>query len=190
MEVAKEGKLKIDVAIYADVLIDRDWIKANYAPTYENRVRVAGAKLTIDGSPQGFTALRDRPYYAPVGNYAVGYKGYAAATEQQVNDTLDWAYANSMPILTHVSGEGASDMLIAAVGAAQAAHPDAGDIRPVTIHGHFLREDQVDSMRRLGLFPSLFPMHTFYWGDWHRDHTVGPLNAENISPTGWMVERA
>jgi hypothetical protein len=32
-------------------------------------------------------------------------------------------------------------------------------------------------------------MHTFYWGDWHRDHTVGPVSAENISPTGWAVER-
>jgi predicted amidohydrolase YtcJ len=32
-------------------------------------------------------------------------------------------------------------------------------------------------------------MHTFYWGDWHRDHTVGPVNADNISPTGWLVKR-
>ena len=32
-------------------------------------------------------------------------------------------------------------------------------------------------------------MHTFYWGDWHRDHTVGPVAADNISPTGWYRER-
>ena len=32
-------------------------------------------------------------------------------------------------------------------------------------------------------------MHTFYWGDWHRDRTVGPVNADNISPTGWARER-
>jgi len=32
-------------------------------------------------------------------------------------------------------------------------------------------------------------MHTFYWGDWHRDHTVGLVNAENISPTGCYVQR-
>jgi hypothetical protein len=32
-------------------------------------------------------------------------------------------------------------------------------------------------------------MHTFYWGDWHRDHTVGPELADNISPTGWAVQR-
>jgi predicted amidohydrolase YtcJ len=32
-------------------------------------------------------------------------------------------------------------------------------------------------------------MHTFYWGDWHRDHTVGPVNADDISPTGWVRTR-
>ena len=42
---------------------------------------------------------------------------------------------------------------------------------------------------QLGIFPSLFPMHTFYWGDWHRDSVLGAERAENISPTGWVLER-
>jgi predicted amidohydrolase YtcJ len=149
---------------------------------------VAGAKLTIDGSPQGFTAWRDRPYYAPVGNYPPGYSGYPAVTEAQVLDGVEWAYANDMQILTHAGGERAADLLISAVSAAQAKH-GAKPLRPVLIHGHFEREDQVDSFVRLGVMPSLFPMHTFYWGDWHRDHTVGPVLADNISPTGWCVKR-
>ena len=57
------------------------------------------------------------------------------------------------------------------------------------IHGQFLREDQVDALQRLNVFPSLFPMHTFYWGDWHRDHTVGPVLGDDISPTGWVMTR-
>jgi len=39
---------------------------------------VGGAKLTIDGSPQGFTAWRDRPFHKPVGNYRPGYVGFGA----------------------------------------------------------------------------------------------------------------
>ena len=57
------------------------------------------------------------------------------------------------------------------------------------IHGQFLREDQLDSFKALGVIPSLFPMHTFYWGDWHLDHTVGPEAGMNISPTGWARKR-
>ena len=90
--------------------------------------------------------------------------------------------------MTHANGEAASDLLIAAIKDAEASHEPA-DRRPVLIHGQFLREDQVDAFKRLNVFPSLFPMHTFYWGDWHRDRTVGPTNADNISPTGWLVKR-
>ncbi|WP_236638314.1 amidohydrolase [Mangrovicoccus ximenensis] len=183
-----QGLFPIDVAVYPDVLIDRQAILDTVSDSYEGHVRVAGAKLTIDGSPQGFTALRDRPYYDPVGDYPPGYKGYAAAEMEQVADAVDWAFANGIQILTHANGEGASDMLLAAVKAAEETHGMA-DRRPVLIHGQFLREDQVDALHDLRIFPSLFPMHTFYWGDWHRDHTVGPANGDNISPTGWVRQR-
>ncbi len=186
--VADAGGLKIDVVTYPDVLVDREMIKAKFSATYNNRFRVGGAKLTIDGSPQWFTAWRDRPYYKPVGNYPPGYAGYPAAQAEQVRDAIDWAYANNIQILTHSNGEAASDQLIACLDAAQKKH-GAGDRRPVLIHGQFLREDQVDSCNALGVLPSLFPMHTFYWGDWHRDHTVGPALSNNISPTGWCVKR-
>lgn len=185
---AAKGGFKIDVVTYSDVLIDREIIKNSYSPTYENRFRVAGAKLTIDGSPQGFTAWRDQPYYKPVGNYPPGYLGYPAANAEQVGGAIDWAYANNIQIITHSNGEAASDQLIAFIRAATEKH-GAGDRRPVLIHGQFLREDQIDPLKELGIMPSLFPMHTFYWGDWHRDHTVGPARADDISPTGWCLQR-
>jgi len=188
-QVADAGGLKIDVAAYPDVLIDREFIKKTFSPTYAGRLRVAGAKLTIDGSPQGFTAWRDRPYYKPVGNYPPGYSGYAAATPEQVIDAINWAYANDVQIITHVNGEAASDLHIAAHTLAQLKHGGVKDRRPVLVHGQFLREDQVDSYKRLGVLPSLFPMHTFYWGDWHTSKTMGPVLGQNISPTGWVRKR-
>ncbi len=92
-------------------------------------------------------------------------------------------------IITHANGEGASDVLIAAVQAATDKYGADPERRPTLIHGQFMREDQMDAMNRLSISPSLFPMHTFYWGDWHRDHTVGPELADDISPTGWAMER-
>jgi predicted amidohydrolase YtcJ len=187
-KVASEGGFKIDIVAYPDVMVDRDYIKANVSESYTNRMRVGGAKLTIDGSPQGFTAFRDRPYYDPVGEYASYYRGYAAVTNEQVMDAIDWAFENNIQIMTHSNGEAASDLLIAAVKDATIKH-GGNDRRTVLIHGQFLREDQVDSLQQLNIFPSIFPMHTFYWGDWHRNHTVGPVLAENISPTGWIRKR-
>lgn len=188
-QVAAEGGFANDVLVYPDVLVDRDFIKANVNSAYNNRLRLGGAKLTIDGSPQGFTAWRDQPYFKPVGDYPDGYSGYPAVTAEQVMDVVQWAADNGVQILTHANGERASDLLIAAHGAAQGRVPAARELRPVLIHGQFLRPDQLDSYKRLGVIPSLFPMHTFYWGDWHLDHTVGPEAGMNISPTGWVLAR-
>ncbi|HLP85555.1 MAG TPA: amidohydrolase [Phycisphaerales bacterium] len=187
-EAASENDFKIDINVYVDVLVDRDLIKKEYSTQFKNHVRVAGAKLTIDGSPQGFTAWRDRPYYAPVGDYKPGYSGYAAASAEQVADAINWCFENDMQVITHANGEAAIDQLIAFISDATGKHV-AKDRRNVLIHGQFTREDQIDALQRLDIIPSLFPMHTFYWGDWHRDHTVGPQLADNISPTGWCVQR-
>jgi len=187
---ADTGGLEIDVVVYPDVLTEgaKAFIKQNHSTRYRNRLRIGGAKLTIDGSPQGFTAWRDRPYYDPPPNYRSDYVGYPAATQEQVFEAVDWAYENNIQILTHSNGEAASDLLISASKDATEKHGMA-DRRPVLIHGQFLREDQIDSFKALKVFPSLFPMHTFYWGDWHRERTVGPENADNISPTGWLTKR-
>lgn len=187
-QAAAEGRFPIDVYSYADVLLGADYLKDAVSQTYDKGFRVAGAKLTIDGSPQGFTAWRDRPYYKPVGDFPPGYVGYPAVTNEQVLTALDWAYANDIQIIAHSNGEAAHDLLIAAMRAAEATH-GREDRRPVLIHGQFQREDQVQAFVDLGVMPSLFPMHTFYWGDWHRDHTVGPALADNISPTGWYRDR-
>ena len=186
--IASEEGFDIDVVAYPDVLVDRDFIAEAASRDYTDGFRVAGAKLTIDGSPQGFTAARDRPYYNPPENFRADYAGYNAASNDQVFDAIDWAFDNDIQIITHSNGEAASDLLIAALTTARDKF-GAADRRPVLIHGQFLREDQVDSFNRLGVFPSLFPMHTFYWGDWHRERTVGPVNADNISPTGWLIDR-
>jgi len=186
--LAAAGEIPIDVVAYPDVLEAREYIAANVSKDYTDGVRVGGCKLTIDGSPQGFTALRDRPYYDPVGDYPPDYAGYSAIDMEQTQNAVNWCYENGIQILTHANGEGASDMLIEAIENAQSEF-GTPDIRPVLIHGQFLREDQLDSYKNLGVFLSLFPMHTYYWGDWHRDHTVGPELAQNISPTGWARGR-
>jgi predicted amidohydrolase YtcJ len=186
--VGAEGGFPVDVVAYQDILVDRDSLKAA-STTYVDRVRLGGAKLTIDGSAPGFTAWRDRPYYKPVGDYPKGFAGYPAVTPDQVFDAIAWARENGVQILTHANAERASDLLIAAHMAARGRFPDKDPMRPVLIHGQFLRADQLDSFKDLGVIPSLFPMHTFYWGDWHLQHTVGPQDGQNISPTGWARQR-
>ena len=50
------------------------------------------------------------------------------------------------------------------------------------IHGQYVRDDQLDAFKDLNIIASLFPLHTFYWGDWHRQ-LIGEKLGDKISPT-------
>jgi len=183
--VAEKGGLKVDLVAYPDIL-EVDDIRPSMQ--YEGRFRVGGAKLTIDGSPQGKTAFLSEPYFVTPEGQPADYRGYAAISEQTAVEAVEKAFANGWQILCHANGDAAIDQFIAAVRAARQKYPDAAN-RPVLIHGQTLRFDQVAELDELDIFPSLFPMHTFYWGDWHRESVLGPERADNISPTGWVLDR-
>lgn len=183
--VAKSGELPIDLVSYPDVL---EVENPKPAMDYTNHYRVGGVKLTIDGSPQGKTAWLTKPYFVPPDGQDKDYRGYAAIDEETTKAAVEKAYSNGWQILCHCNGDAASDRYIAAIRKAKERHPDV-DNRPVLIHGQVLREEQVEALHQLEIFPSLFPMHTYYWGDFHRDSVLGPERAPNISPTGWVLER-
>ena len=188
---ARAGKLKVDIVSYPDVLqIGQNTFMTGpyYKPTYTDHFRIGGVKLTLDGSPQGKTAWLTQPYFKPPEGQQDGYAGYGVVPDEQVVEVYTTAFKNNWQILTHANGDAAIDQLIKSMRVAGQQVPGQ-DRRPVLIHGQTLRADQVDALKELGVFPSLFPMHTFYWGDWHRESVLGPERAENISPTGWLVQR-
>ncbi len=183
--VADKGGLAVDLVAYPDILEVEDIVPSMQ---YTNRFRIGGAKLTIDGSPQGKTALLTEPYYVPPPGQTADYRGYGAISEERAIEAVEKAFANGWQILCHANGDAAIDQFINAVRAARQKYPDVAN-RPVLIHGQTLRFDQVADLDELDIFPSLYPMHTFYWGDWHRESVLGPERADNISPTGWVLER-
>lgn len=186
----KAGKLKIDVVAYPDIevaLKDPAMHGPYYGLNYTDHFRIGGVKISLDGSPQGKTAWLTQPYYKVPEGEKPDYAGYPAFPDAKVNALIDKAWSNGWQVLAHANGDAAIDQLIHAVAAAEAAHPDQ-HLMPVLIHGQTLRKDQVAEIRRLGIFPSLFPMHTYYWGDWHRESVLGPTRAENISPTRWVLD--
>jgi len=186
---AERGLLPVDIVAYPDILGAAGQLGgALHGRAYRNRLRIGGAKITLDGSPQGKTAWLTRPYHVPPAGAAPDYRGLQTAPTDATIEAVSRCFERNWQILMHANGDAAIDLMIAAVREATRRH-GRGDRRPVMIHGQTLRADQVDPVRELGIFPSLFPMHTFYWGDFHRDSVLGPERAENISPTGWLMSR-
>ena len=186
---AAQGPLPIDVALYVDYTA-KDLIKesAYYSGSgydgigYKNGLRIAGVKLTVDGSPQGKTAWLSQPYFVPPEGQGEDYVGYPAMTAEQVDREVMDAFANDRQVLAHCNGDAAIDRYLDAVQKAVQEH-GLKDRRNVLIHGQTLRKDQIGRLKELDVMPSLFPMHTFYWGDWHKESVLGPERAAYISPT-------
>ncbi len=64
--LAEQGKLKLDVVAYPDIQGAASAIGGPFlSKTYTGRFRIGGAKLTLDGSPQGKTAWLTKPYLVP-----------------------------------------------------------------------------------------------------------------------------
>ncbi|MFM7150930.1 MAG: amidohydrolase, partial [Gemmataceae bacterium] len=143
----------------------------------------------FDGSPQGKTAFLSRPYFIPPHDRLPSYRGLPTLTDEEVVNKIGHCYQKGWQFLIHCNGDAASDLMIAGVKAAQAKHGKDPRRRDVMIHCQTVREDQLDSMKELGILPSFFGMHCFYWGDWHRDSVLGGERAERISPARSAIRR-
>jgi predicted amidohydrolase YtcJ len=189
MEAANRGLLPIDCVAYADATIAADALTGPlHGRAYRNRLRIGGAKITLDGSVQGKTAWLSRPFHVPPAGQSADYRGLQTLPTDATMEVVARCFERGWQLLCHANGDAAIDLMIAAAREATARYGVA-DRRMVLIHGQTLREDQVEALRTLGIVPSLFTMHTFYWGDFHRDNSLGPERAENISPTGWCLQR-
>ena len=184
---AEQVGFPIDVVSYIDYTeiapLESPW----HGRDYRNGYRVGGMKITLDGSPQGRTAWRTEPYLLPPDGLSDDYAGYAAISDEEANTALDMAYANDWQVLVHANGDAAIDQMLHAVGQASATH-GAGDRRTTLIHGQYIRQDQLDSMSKLEMTASLFPMHTYYWGEWHKQ-IIGDELGNEISPMRSALDR-
>lgn len=191
---ARKKRLVADIVSYPDVLtpgID-ELMKSSFfqdtrkTPIYQDRFRIGGVKLTLDGSPQGKTAWLSKPYFRVPAGMKADYAGYGVVSDSVAQEAYEKALKNHWQILTHANGDRAIDQMLESLKVAEGKYPGI-DVRPILIHGQTLRKDQIALLKSLRVIPSLYPMHTFYWGDWHRESVLGPERAENISPTGWVL---
>jgi len=182
IELAENNLFKIDVVSYVDYLypkfLESKWTSKDYV----NHYRIGGMKITLDGSPQGRTAWRTTPYLLPPPGEPKTYKGYPAIPDdKEVEALYKLAFKNNWQVHTHANGDAAIDQLIRCIKPAIAAYGNT-DRRSTLIHGQYVRTDQLDSLKKLDMIASLFPLHTFYWGDWHKQ-IIGDCLGDKISPT-------
>jgi len=133
---------------------------------YVNRLKLGGAKITLDGSPQGKTAYFTTPYLTGGPGGEKNWRGEPGFPEDDVKAFVKKVYDLGLPLNIHANGDAAIDELLRAHEYAAAG--DLSKQRHVTvIHSQFVRPDQLDKFVTYKFTPSFFTLHAFYFGDTH-----------------------
>ncbi|EAQ42446.1 amidohydrolase family protein [Polaribacter sp. MED152] len=189
-EAVAQNKFFIDVVAYPDIIWNKEAVTPEFYKedrSYTNHYRIGGVKLTLDGSPQGKTAWLSKCYHVNPEGQEGCYTGYPIMPDEKAIEYVTTAFENKWQIMAHTNGDAAIDQFIKAIDAAIKTN-GYEDHRSVMIHGQTLQKEQIPELTRLDIYPSLFPMHTFYWGDWHRESVLGEERAAYISPTRDVVD--
>jgi predicted amidohydrolase YtcJ len=152
------------------------------------QIRVIGVKILQDGSLQGYTGYLTAPYHVqPEGKQ--DFRGYPSRSREQLQRLVSQYHRGGYQVAIHGNGDAAIDDILESFAKAQSEFP-RNDTRHRIEHCQTPREDQLDRMRELGISPSFFVGHVFYWGDRHRDLFLGPARAARISPLASTHRRA
>jgi predicted amidohydrolase YtcJ len=196
IRAADQGKFKIDI-VSLPLVLEFPALIAEYAPnfqggpmelpdttaqafgTYRNRLKLQGVKIPLDGSPQGKTAFWTEPLLTGGPEGEEDWVGFPLVPPEVVMPVVAEFVNKGIQIFTHANGDAAIDMIIEATRAAGVTAADGR--RDVIIHSQFMRPEQLDAYVELGMSPSFFTLHAFYWGDVHLENT-GPERAGFISP--------
>ena len=187
-EAASEA-YPVDMVAYAmanplsDEVLDSIELEQNYV----NGFRLGGIKFTLDGSPQGRTAWLTEPYEQGPPGAADDYVAYPSYEPSEYLRRIPAIIERGLPALVHVNGDAAIDLMLEGLESIAQQGP-LPDHRSVAIHAQLARPDQLDRMRELGVLPSFYAVHPFFWGDWHR-LSFGDERASFISPLRAALDR-
>ena len=179
------------VGVYSGIEFASLW-GDNHTPgtdlTEGTRMITLGAgKLIGDGSIQGYTGYLSKPYFIqPEGKK--DWAAYPWYTKEDLSKRVKDLYASGWQVAIHGNGDQAIEDIINAVDLAQKGSGRT-DFRPIIIHCQMIREDQLDRVATLGIIPSFFVSHAYYWGDRHRDIFIGTERALRMNPCKSALDR-
>ncbi|NWF54514.1 MAG: amidohydrolase [Syntrophaceae bacterium] len=186
----KEGlvPIRITMMVGVEYLLGPDGRSPSFVTGFgDDCLKIGPAKIIVDGSIQGYTGWLSTPYYVPFRGDS-SYRGYPVTAPEKLNRLVLEAHKAGCQIAAHGNGDAAIDAILDAYELAHKKFPRP-DSRHRIEHCQMAREDQLDRMAELGVSPSFFASHTYYWGDRHKSIFMGPERAVRISPLKTALKR-
>jgi predicted amidohydrolase YtcJ len=190
-QAADAGALKLDVSVYAEAgsaaaaLKTHKQIGAKY---YKSHLRLAGVSFTLDGTAEDRSAWLTQPYQLPPPGKPTRYSGYPLLGEDSVSALFGSAYANGWQVAVQASGDAAIDQFIAGLKAAAEKYPGK-ERRPLLVGATTIRDDQLDTLKAMGVGVSLAPQRLGISLDTLTRDALGAERTARFSPAGAALGR-
>ena len=161
----------------------RGWVEGryDYAQDSHEKFHIGAVKLFVDGSIQAYSGLLKAPYFEPQTPEDPNHRGHERVDLKTLKAQVLFFHKAGKQLAIHANGDQAIENVIAAVAYAQQVYYRS-DPRHILIHAQMLSPAQMERMHHLGLTPSFFNSHVYYWGDRHRDRFLGPTRAARLNP--------
>ncbi len=148
------GTLRVRIMAYADSPAAMELI-AGARPTpwlYDDRLRLNGLKLYLDGALGSRGALLKQPYADEHGN-----RGLALLTPAQLRNQMSRAALDNFQVAVHAIGDAANAELLAAIDELSESY--TGDRRWRVEHAQIVDPADLASFGRHGIVASMQPLH-------------------------------
>ena len=148
----------------------------------DDRLRSQTIKWVSDGSNQGYTGYMRENYLGR------DTRGAANFTAEQLAAHFAATVEAGWPIMCHVNGDAAADMVMAAFATTAALPSWDPAKRHRTEHSSLLHDEHIAAMTSLGISPSFLMNHVRLWGRVMRDEILGPERAQLLDRYGSAVK--
>ncbi|WP_035269994.1 amidohydrolase [Desulfitibacter alkalitolerans] len=147
------------------------------------KIKIGSIKTLQDGSIQGITAALQQPYYCDP-----NYMGGLILSQDKLEQIVEAAYSKGFQLSVHGNGDACIESILQAYEKVLGENKKSNHRFRIE-HCQTVTNKQLDRIKKMGITISFFPVHTYYWGDRHKNIFLGPERAERIDPLKSALDR-
>lgn len=141
-----------------------------------DKLHFGPVKLMTDGSIQGYTARLKWPHY-----HDGHANGIWNAPPETLREMVEAYHQAGLQLHIHTNGDEAVELMLEALEGALTFWPKR-DHRHTLQHCQVIDHAQLRRASAQGLCLNMFANHLYYWGDIHRQRTLGHERCQRLEP--------
>lgn len=157
-QVTKQDDFPVDIIVNPTNIAEKQRIDLIYQDN--PRLYPGPVSIQVDGAANEYRAFLNHSYL----NSNAGWHGTLNYSPRELETILMAAGQAKTPIALECDGDAAIDLVLNITSKVQRFYTNTL-FHPVIVNAQFVRQDQLERMRQLGVSVNWFVPHLYYWGE-------------------------